>query len=186
MKKLISRILFTLTFCVILLISFLLNPGLAYGNSTEYENITIYHNGELNPEIKELIKISLEEIKAAKIYSPDFHSQLCLNEGLYPKVVRSILGDDVFRAFSNKIVFHGDKTDEFNKFRKWERALSYTQFLKHALMHNLQFKYHGLWDANPLGGYPEWKWEGYVEYETIGNLTTLECLVELINDPNTR
>mgnify|MGYP006267441609 CR=1 FL=1 len=185
MKKALSRIFAALIFCLGLLISFLLNPSLSYGHATTYKNLIIHHNGDLNPEIKKVIDLSLEKVKQAELYRPGFKSELCLNQGLYPRVVQAVLGDDVFTAFSNKVVVLGEAHPQFDRFRKWGRTLKYSQFLSHALLHNFQFEYHGLIDANPLGRHPNWKWEGYVEYEVLGQLETIEGFAQLIAQPAT-
>ena len=182
MKKIVSRILFSIIFCFGLLITFMLNPNLLYGHSTTYKNVTIYHNGELNQGLKQIIDLSLHTIQDCEIYSTDLRSELCLNEGIYPFIIKGILGDDVFTAFSNKIVVLGEESIEFNQFEKWGKTMNYSQFLTHALVHNLQFKRHGLWDSNPLGGHSLWKWEGYVEFVVLGELISLAELVEIISD----
>ena len=99
--------------------------------------------------------------------------EICVNDGaIYPKVIRSLMGDDVFRAFANKSVMMGTISGP-DRLKVWGREVSTPQFLTHALIHNLQYVYHGFWDANPLGGHSEWKWEGYVEYELMGKEHTL-------------
>lgn len=162
----------------------MLNPCLLYGNSTSYKNITIYHQDEFPQELKKVIDLSYSTIKSCEIYSSKLHSELCLNEGVYPIIINTILGDDVFTAFSNKIVVLGNPTSEFDKFKKWGKTMKYSQFLTHALVHNLQYEKHRLWDSNPLGGHPEWKWEGYVEYVVLGELISLIELLELISNSN--
>ncbi len=183
MKKVIHRAVALAFFCFGLLVIFLLNPILSYAHSTTYKNITIYYNGALDENLTKVIDLSLSSVSNAKIYSADIKSDLCLNEGIYPKIVKTILGDDVFTAFSNKIVVLGEKSSEFNRFHKWEKELKYSQFLSHALMHNLQYKKHGILGANPVGRHPNWRWEGYVEYEILGDLLSLEELVTIIQDP---
>ena len=183
MKKVILKSFALLGFCLFLLVIFLLNPSLLYAHQDTYKNLTIYHNGVFDEELKEVIDLSLAKIESAKIYQKDFKSQLCLSDGsFYPKLVQKILGDDVFTAFSNKVVVLGESSETFNHFHKWGQELRYDQFLSHALMHNLQFKHHGLWGANPLGNHPQWKWEGYVEYEVLGRERSLESLVSLLQD----
>jgi len=183
MKKVILKSFALLGFCLFLLVIFLLNPSLLYAHQDTYKNLTIYHNGTFDEELKEVIDLSLATVESAKIYQKNFRSQLCLNDGsFYPKMVQKILGDDVFTAFSNKVVVLGEPSVLFNRFQKWEQELSYDQFLSHALMHNLQFKYHGLFGANPLGNHPQWKWEGYVEYEILGKGRSLESLGSLLEN----
>lgn len=178
-KKLLVRGLGTLIFLALLLISFLLNPALSYAHKTEYKEITIYHQTELRPDLLQLIDQSLATIKSSPLYSEQFHSQLCLNDGsFYPAVVRTVLGEDVFTAFSDKVVFLGKDRGENNRFFLWDRTLKYTQFLTHGWVHNLQYQHHGFWQSNPLGGHPHWRWEGYAEYVTLGQQYTLRDLIK--------
>lgn len=178
-KKLLLKLAGTALFLLILLITFLLNPSLLYANKTVYQNITIHHQGPLRADLFELIDQSLETVQRSEIAGPIWKSHLCLNDGSsYPGLVRRILGEDVFTAFSDKVVFLGKDVQAYNRFYLWDRELKYSQFFTHGLVHNLQFKYHGLWGANPLGGYPMWRWEGYAEYVTLGKQYDLKCLVE--------
>lgn len=177
-KKFLIRGLGTLIFLGLLLISFLLNPALSYAHKTEYKAITIYHQTELRPDLLELIDQSLATVQSSTLYGERFHSQLCLNDGsIYPTVVRKLLGEDVFTAFSNKMVFLGEDQGENNRFSLWGRSLKYTQFLTHGWVHNLQYQHHGFWQSNPLGGHPNWRWEGYAEYITLGQQYTLKDLI---------
>jgi len=178
-KKLLIRGLGTLIFLSLLLISFLLNPSLSYAHKTVYKNITIYHQSDLRPDLLQLIDQSLAVVKSSSLYDENFRSDLCLNDGsVYPTLVRRLLGEDVFTAFSNKAVFLGKDLDEYNHFTLWDRPLKYTQFLTHGWVHNLQYQHHGLWKANPLGRHPTWRWEGYAEYVTLGQQYTLSDLIK--------
>lgn len=178
-KKILIRTFGTLVFLLVLLVSFLLNPSLLYANKTVYQDITIYHQKPLRPDLFSLIDQSLTQIGKAEIMNKGVKSDLCLNDGShYPNLVRKILGEDVFTAFSNKVVFLGKDLPDYDRFYLWDRQLKYSQFLTHGLVHNLQFQHHGLWDANPLGGYPMWRWEGYAEYIALGEKYDLKCLLE--------
>ena len=169
MTKKIIRI--TLAFILInsaFLIALILFPSFSYAHETQVEDVTIYHNEPLPDHFIETVKTSLQLVKSVEIFDQMPELELCLNDGSsYPGVIKRLLGDDVFRAFANKSVMMGDMTGT-GKMRVWGREVNTAQFLAHAFIHNLQFQYHGLWDANPLGGHAEWKWEGYVEYELLG------------------
>lgn len=178
-RKILFRTVGTLMFLLILLISFLLNPSLLYANKTVYQDITIYHQQPLRNDLFSLIDQSLAEVEKTEIIGKRVNSDLCLNDGsYYPSLVRKLLGEDVFTAFSNKVVFLGEDSKVYDRFHLWDRQLKYSQFLTHGLVHNLQFQHHGFWDANPLGGYPMWRWEGYAEYATLGTKYDLKCLLE--------
>jgi hypothetical protein len=91
---------------------------------------------------------------------------ICLKDGSkYPSFVEKVLGRDLISTFYNKIVFTGDEVDFEKNYvaingHKW----NLTQMLAHVQVHCLEFRKYGLWKSNPLGGHPEWKWEGYPEY----------------------
>ncbi len=182
-KKILLGFGTILTFCFGLLVLFMLKPSLSYAHQTTYQNITIYHNQPISPTWESIIDTSLVAIQETALYNKNLKVDLCLNDGSnYPKVIKTILGNDIFRAFANKVVDLSEATDEYNRIQGLDKKLKTTQFLTHALLHNLQFKYHGLWDANPLGNHPNWKWEGYVEYETLGHSRTLETILATINN----
>jgi len=160
------------------LITLVLFPGITYAHETSIEGVTLFHNKPLPDHFVATVKESLEVVKQASIYRGMPEIEICLNDGaVYPAMVRSLMGDDVFRAFANKSVMMGTVTGP-DRMRIWGREVSTGQFLTHAMIHNLQYDYHGFWDSNPLGRHAEWKWEGYVEYELLGDMHTLSELNE--------
>ena len=180
-KKILLRVLTIFTFCIGLLIVFMLNPSLSYAHQTIYKNVTIYHQQPLSPDWQNLIDTSLSAIQQTQLYDKNLKIDLCLNDGsVYPKVIKATLGNDIFKAFANKTVDLSQSTNQLSHIIAWGKRLKTTQFLTHAFIHNLQFKYHGFWDANPLGNHPNWKWEGYTEYETLGQTRTLDNIVSAL------
>jgi hypothetical protein len=102
---------------------------------------------------------------------------VCLKDGSkYPDFVEKVLGRDLLTTFYNKIVFTGDEVNLDKNYllingHKW----NLTQMLAHVQIHCLEFRKYGLWESNPIGRHPEWKWEGYPEYiarknARLGNL----------------
>ena len=183
LKKIVVRTSLVLGFCLALLLVFLLNPILLYSHSTHFENLTVYHGTPLTPEFKSMVKKSVRDISKAELYQPDFHTDFCLNDGsYYPKLVKLVLGDDTFRAFANKLVVLSEPSSQPNRFVKWDQQINFSQWIRHGLIHNLQYRYHGFFDANPLGNHPTWKWEGYAEYESIGVSRSLEQIADTYNN----
>lgn len=156
-------------FAFILLIGFMLNPSLSYAHHSTIEGVEIYHEQELDPALTEIIRNSKARIEASPLFSEQPSFQLCLKDGSnYPHLIESILGADVIRSFSNINVVQAE-TDPGNQYLIWKgHVFLYEQFLAHVMVHNLQFYHHGLWGSNPLGGHPEWKWEGYADYVVLG------------------
>ncbi len=155
-KKLLLKLAGTVLFLMVLLLTFLLNPSLLYANKTVYQNITIHHQGPLRADLFELIDQSLETVQQAEITDMNWKTDLCLNDGsFYPGLVRRLLGEDVFTAFSNKVVFLGQDVDAYNRFYLWDRELKYSQFFTHGLVHNLQFRHHWLLGCQSARGIPD-------------------------------
>ncbi len=174
LKNILFKAMVSCGFVLILLVGYLLNPAISYAHQTDIEGLRIYHEAALDPTLSPLITESLTTLRASEIYDPNIQIDFCLNDGaFYPKVVKAVLGPDIIRAFSNKCVVIADPVPG-KAFFSWRgNQFSYTQALSHVLTHNLQFNYHGFWQANPLGGHPEWKWEGYAEYVSLGKKYTL-------------
>ncbi|MEL6255754.1 MAG: hypothetical protein AAFR87_27360, partial [Bacteroidota bacterium] len=190
LKKWLFRGMVASVFALILLIGFMLNPSLSYAKHSTIEGVEVYHDQSLDPALKDIIKASKARIKASVLYSDQLKFQVCLKDGsIYPHAIESILGDDVIRSFSNINVVQAE-TDPTHQYLTWRgHVFRYDQFLAHVMVHNLQFQHHGLWDSNPLGGYPEWKWEGYADYVVLGlkyELTELcEAYTATPDDPFT-
>lgn len=177
---------FTISFLslnLFLFLAFLFFPSWLYAHRTDLGPVAVYHHQPLPEGFDEIVRESIEVIKKSELYQPAFRSEVCLNDGaLYPKLVRTALGDDVFRAFEQKAVMLGELSDNTRVIRARGRELNTVQFLSHAFVHNLQYQYHGFLEANPLGGHPEWKWEGYVEYIVLQPSESLAYYHELLSD----
>ncbi len=165
----------------ILLVIF--HPSWAYKQSTSYKQFTILHQQELDEEIFSIIDSSLSVLEKSEIYDPAVEIVWCLNDGSsYPGWIERLMGEDTFRSFSHFIVVQGPFQGSVHSFQKFGRTLSTRQFLAHALVHNMQYTHHGFWDANPLGGHPHWKWEGYAEYISQENLPNQQELYNMIQN----
>lgn len=160
-----------LGFVFILLIGFMLNPSLSYAHQSQIGGLSVFHNEALSAEIKEIIIDSNQFLLSSPLANPK--SQICLNEGIYPKVIKALMGPDVIRAFRHTNVVLGELKDK-NRLESRGHSFGFAQFLAHARVHNQQYAHHGFWDANPLGGYPEWKWEGFADYVVLGSKYKLE------------
>lgn len=179
MKKIFRRGLFTLGFLIVLLTGFLLNPVLLYSHATTYKNCTIYHNKPLSPNIYVLIDKSITNSSVSEIYNEDMRVEICLNDGsYYPGMVERIMGVDVIRSISNKSVVHGEVCTHDDCMFWKGREVKFSQWLTHSFIHNLQFYKHGFWNSNPIGRHPDWKWEGYAEYISLGENEDLMSVIE--------
>jgi hypothetical protein len=173
------RLLFTGLFLLGLLVTFMLNPVLLYANKTVQGNYSIYHSKPLDKKLLPHLEQSIAIVQGSELYDPKIKIDICLKDGsTYPGLVQKVMGRDVLSSFYNKIVFTGDEVNfDKNYIQLYAHKWNLTQMLAHAQIHCLEFKKYGLWKSNPIGGHPEWKWEGYPEYiarqnAQIGNLQT--------------
>lgn len=181
LKRILSITLSFLTINLIFFLTLLFFPSWLYASETDLGQVQVYHQQPLPNGFEEVVKESLAVIRNSELYTPAFKTELCLNDGsLYPKLVKTALGDDVFRAFVDKAVMLGDFSADSRHMQAWGRELSTVQFLSHAFVHNLQYQYHGFSGANPIGRHPEWKWEGYAEYMVLGQEHTLDHYLDLM------
>lgn len=149
----------------------LLNPNLVYAESTLIDGVTIYHNSNLDPDVKAVVNDALQIIKSSELYSEEFHIKLCLNdESLYPKLY-PFAGAAAY-AFLDKTVMYActpnfkENTAEF----KWEvnnfesRKLNLTNLIAHEFTHNLQYFNDPKYYVTSTMGRLNWKFEGHAEY----------------------
>ncbi len=181
LRRILRITLSFLTINLLFFLTLLFFPSWLYACETDLGQVQVYHQKPLPAGFEEVVKESLALIRNSELYTPAFQSELCLNDGsLYPKLVKTTLGDDVFRAFAHKAVMLGDFSADSRRMQAWGRELSTVQFLSHAFVHNLQYQYHGFSGANPIGRHPEWKWEGYAEYLVLGQEHALDHYLNLI------
>ena len=193
-KKWTFRLIVTGLFLIGLLVLFMLNPIILYANKTVLGNYSIYHNKPLGKAFQRRLEQSNEIIKSSELYDSNLNIDICLKDGSkYPKLIETVLGRDILLSFYNKIVFCSDIINYENNYiqvdkHKW----NLTQMLAHVETHCLEFNKYGLWQSNPIGRHPNWKWEGYPEYisrQNYGKQTLqkdIETLlqVEQINNSN--
>jgi hypothetical protein len=191
MKKLLIKILryslFTLAFCITLLVFFILNPVLLYANKTEYKNFTIYHEEPIPEDLGKYFETILQSLESSEIYNKNIKIDICLNDGsAYPKLIETLLGPDVIRTFSNKSVYHttvNDWASESMIKKEWNEDFNISQWAAHSFVHCLQFDHYGLFGSNPMARIPEWKWEGYCEYLSMQINKDLNSLIALHKIP---
>jgi hypothetical protein len=166
LKKWTIRLVATGLLLFGLLILFMLNPVILYANKTLIGNYSIYHNRPLDKNLIAHLEQATVLIRSSELYDPNLAVDICLKDGSkYPGLIRNILGTDFLSSFYNKIVFTGDTINyKDNYIQLGKHKWNLTQMIAHAGIHCLEFNKYGLWNSNPIGGHPEWKWEGYPEY----------------------
>src|SRR5688572_8300288 len=187
MKTLIKKILWRLTttfiFCLVLLISFVFNPSFLYAKKTTHKNFVIYHNNELDNNLIKVLDSSLDQLKNQELFNSEIKINICLSDGsYYPNLIKTLMGPDVIRSFSNISVMHGDNLDITNDkliVSEWNNeSFRVSQWFTHSFAHCLQYKKYGFFGSNPIARYDEWKWEGYAEYTSFGTNYDLNTLIK--------
>ena len=165
-KNCFFRLAATALFLAGLLITFVLCPILLYANKTEVGNYSIYHNKPIDKIFRSRLEQADVLIRSSELYDPALKIDICLHDGsTYPGLITHVLGKDFILSFYNKIVFTGDVVNEQgNCIQLGQHRWNLTQMIAHAEIHCLEFNRYGLWQSNPLGRHPDWKWEGYPEY----------------------
>ncbi|MEL6673226.1 MAG: hypothetical protein AAFR61_13575 [Bacteroidota bacterium] len=186
MKKRIRQLLLggllTMVLLGISVVVFLLNPQLSYAQQTPLSFATLYHDTALSPQFLREVEASLAEIRASLLWQEDAHFRICLpGPGTYAERVESLLGPDVIRSFADISVMQAEFAADSTTLLWREAAWPVSTMLAHSMTHSLQFKHHGFWDANPLGGHPEWKWEGFAEWAAWGKGVSMDSLKSLFH-----
>lgn len=165
MKKWLIRLVSLGFISLVAIVLAVLNPHFLYANKTEIGNYIICHNTELAAEFENrLININAI-VEKSELYNPTIQLKICLNDGsLYPELMEKLRGPAFGWGFHNISTFRGtfnfkENTIELNGY-KWNLE----QLIVHELAHCLQFESLGLFNSNPMGNHPDWKWEGYAEY----------------------
>lgn len=158
-----------------LLVTFMLSPILLYANKTTVGNYSIFHSKPLDNNFQQRLKQSSIIIKSSELYDTKLKIDVCLKDGSnYPKLIETVMGKDFLSSFYNKIILTGDTVNyNDNYIQLDEHKWNLTQMLAHAQVHCLEFNRYGLWQSNPIGKHPIWKWEGYPEYIARQNFDQL-------------
>ncbi|MEL6134331.1 MAG: hypothetical protein AAFR59_13290, partial [Bacteroidota bacterium] len=150
---------------VLTIIVAVLNPSFLYAHKTEVGNYTVYHEAALPAEFESRLAAVHERVKQSEWYDSTHTLKLCLNDGsLYPEMMEALRGPAFGWGFFDLAVFRGTFDFEANTVSLRGYKWNLEQLMTHELVHCLQFHALGLWQSNPLGSHPHWKWEGYPEY----------------------
>ena len=170
-KKIILSSLSILGISFLFWTLFLLNPNWSYANNTQIDNVTVYHNEELEEGTELIIRNALSVIEKANIYDKNLNIQLCLNDDkIYPNL-HPFAGATAY-AFLNKTVIYASKPNFRNNYAEftWEinnhevRKWNLTSLLAHEFMHNVQHNHNPKYYIKSTLGNLNWKLEGHAEY----------------------
>ncbi|MBK8855962.1 MAG: hypothetical protein IPN10_18115 [Saprospiraceae bacterium] len=179
MKHRLTNILFRLTITGLFVLGFLifivLNPGLMYANKTKHRNYSIYHNNPLDPSTLVRLEEVTDLVKRCEWNNPELPLGICLNDdSMYPKIIKTLLGEAFARGFYNKVVIHGTTNFKEDYVELHGYKWNLTQLLAHEIIHCLQYAQLGFMKSNPLADIPDWKWEGYPEYISRQNVENID------------
>ena len=175
MFRTIKRVLLAsfsvLTISTIVWVVLLTNPSLSYANETQFDQVTVFHENDLEDEAEKIIFNAIEIIKTSEIYDEEFNIQLCLNDDKFYPNLHPTPGGSAY-AFLNKTVIYASEPNfeknvsEFS----WEvnnyelRKYNLTVLIAHEFMHNLQYNFNPKFQIRNSIGKIFWKFEGHAEY----------------------
>lgn len=175
-KRVVLSCLSVLGISFLIWVVLLLNPSLSYAKTTVYDNVTVYHNLDLELATEGVIHDAIEIIKSADIYEGDLKLQLCLNDDKLYKRLHPFSGGALAYAFSNKTVIDNCEVsfDKNLAEAEWAvnnfeyRKFDLTKLLAHEFMHNLQYNAYTSYFYKTTFGKINWKFEGHADYISRG------------------
>ncbi len=170
-KKIILSSLSILGISTFVWIVLLLNPNMVYSSSTQIDNVTVYHNHELEAEAKGVIQEAIKIIGTSSIYDDQIEVSMCMNDGSYYPELYPFAAATAY-AFLNKTVMYNstpsfrDNITEFSwAVNEYEtRKYNLTYLLAHEFMHNVQYDYNAKYQICSTFGKINWKLEGHADY----------------------
>ena len=108
MKKWFYRITATALSILLLLVAVIVKPNLTYAHQTTFGNSTVFHNKPLEPLLKAALDDATAQLKKSELYTPTLKLEICLSDGLLPRLMRAITGPAFGWGFYNKVVLRGN------------------------------------------------------------------------------
>lgn len=165
-----------------LLVVLVLNPTLLYANKTVIGKFTVYHNQQLDENLKLRLNDADEILKSSELYDANLKFDICLNDGsIYPSLMEIFMGQAFALGFtSNKIVICGNENFKDNSVEVNNYKWNLTQLLAHEATHCLVFHKNGFWNSNPVANHAKWKWEGYPEFVSRKNADQIDLARSIV------
>lgn len=169
MKKIIKRSLMGISFLFVLTIgTFILcmfNPQWMYAEHTDHGHFRILHNAPLQADLLPALDSAEALIRRSELYTTDFQLHICLNDGApYYRMHELVRGQAFGYGFSDIVCLGGEMEAEKGRVHLNWAYWGLVPLLAHEMTHCLQYQEQGFWGSNPMGGHPDWVWEGYAEY----------------------
>lgn len=151
-------------------------PNLSYAYSTEFDNVTVFHNNPLEQEVGSVLEDVVSIIRKSEIYPEGIELTLCMNDDAFFKNIHPLTGDPLAYALFDKTIIHScnPQFSENIATTEWERneyelrKFDLTYLLAHEFTHNLQVKadlIYWLRSTFAISGFKiNWKFEGHADY----------------------
>lgn len=179
MRKILIRLGITILIPFIILITFILFPGISYAHKTVIGDVTIYHHQPLDPGMHQIISNSLAITKTSELYDADFKVQICLDDGsVYPSVIQLLKGRAFGYGLANKVILKSEANVSSNQALGYGQAWNLQELIAHEMIHTYQYNHYGFGTLRT----PTWKLEGYAEYQSRkkGQLKDLGASIDLL------
>jgi len=170
-KKVILSALSVLGVSFLICVVMMLNPNLVYSSSTQFDNVTVYHNTELDPESESVILGAVELIKKSSIYNPDIQISMCMNDGTFYPELYPFAAATAYAFLDKTVIYDSQPNFKDNKIEfTWPinnnetRAYDFTYLMAHEFMHNVQYDHNPKYQIMSTLGKINWKLEGHADY----------------------
>lgn len=172
-KKRIKRVLYSLVFTILVLISglatIILYPQSLFANKVEYKQFKVYSNEKINDEVKSILDTALSLVRKSELYDAAYKVDIFLSYNtFFNKIDDKVFGyGPTARAIDNNLVFKVavdiNKNLVYSTFHKpCEQHFDYV--IAHEMTHCLQAHKYGILKFGPFKHPEMWKLEGYPEY----------------------
>lgn len=165
MKRFLKRCILTLiaglALCLLPLVLIVLNPSFLYANQTQVGQLTIYHQGELDPAVFPILDQSMQIVQQSSLNDASVEIDFCMVEdSYYPRLINRILGPARAISFLDKVVIMQPVNYKGNYSLFNQHRWKLDQLFAHELVHCYQVVHFGI----PAVGKILWKREGHAEY----------------------
>ncbi len=165
LKKLLIGILLTTFLLIGTLVTLILYPQVLFAKRTDYKNLRIYGNQELNDNYSVIFDNALKLINDAELFDDKLTFDIFLsNNSLYNIIDTKVFGLAMARSIDNNVILKVNVDFENNLLIGPKNKRNLTRTVAHELVHCLQINKYGILKFNPLFPPELWKLEGYPEY----------------------
>ena len=168
LKKMLIGVTSLLGFSCAFGLILLLNPSLSYAHQTQLNQVKVFHQQPLEPELKVALEKALTITSQSELFISEHPVKLCLNDGSrYPGLLGRMRGGVAY-TFLNHVVMNQCELDVQQNIVFWRWAVNQYEWrswnLTELLAHELTHVYQNEKNTFDVLHHPSWKIEGYAEY----------------------